>query len=127
MLEVPVVPPPDPGLPAALDAPARALFDAIERTRALKPAERDPLVALLRNALDAVQLSARQLQAEPRPSPTPEALALWSHGLREPLTVVVSWIQLLTMALDDRQRTRGREAIERNIRLFVERVADRPA
>jgi hypothetical protein len=122
-----VAPPSDAILPAALQRPARALLEAIERAAALGTPESERLVAQLREAVDATHAAARELAGRPEGLPSPGALAAWSHRLREPLTVVVAWTQMLTKeAGDDATRARGTEALERNLRLFLQRLGDVP-
>ena len=84
-----------PELPEFLDRLSRALLEATERARTLR---------------------GRAV--------TPEALARWSHSLREPLTVIAAWVPMLGQ---DRDATsRGREAMARNARVLLQRLAEPP-
>jgi hypothetical protein len=113
-----------PELPEPLDGPARALIEATEGASRLETPGTEHLIAQLREAIEATFVAARQL-ADNRPSPA--ALSAWSHRVREPLTVVVAWVQMLSKAtLDDAMLTRGRESIERNVRMYIQRLGDVP-
>ena len=118
--------PEDLEIPAALEHPARALLEAIERTPALKDEDRDPVGRQLRAALEGMHAAARTLQRRSDVL-SPEALSLWSHRVREPLTAVTGWVHMLTLDLDEAKRIQGRAAIERNIRRLLEQLATAPA
>lgn len=109
----------------ALERPARALLEAIERASALKDGDRDLVVRELRTALQGIHSAAQALQS--RPVASTEALAEWSHGLREPLTAVTAWVYMLVPGVDEARRARGRATIERNVRLLLQRLAAPPA
>jgi len=122
----PVTTPDEAEVPEALARPARALLEAIERAPALKDEDRDPIVRQLRAALEGLHAAARTLQSRPD-ALSPEALSVWSHRVREPLTAVTGWVHMLTLDLDEAKRVRGRQTIERNVRLLLERLATPPA
>lgn len=113
----------EPELPEFLDRLSRALLEAIDRAQVLEDRDREPLLGLLRMVLEAVHAAARALQGRPA---TPEALSQWSHSLREPVTVVAAWVQMLALGLNEAKHAQGREAIERNARILLQRLAEPP-
>lgn len=88
--------------------------DVTERKREEEDRER-----LLNRAREA------QRQAEEASRMKDEFLAMLSHELRTPLTAVLGWLKLArTGRLDDAQRDKALETVERNARLQAQLIED---
>ena len=86
------------------------------------------LLELVRGGIQALEAAASQL-ADPVGSPRardPEAMRLWLHDLRTPVTAIAGSVRMLGEVPREATRIRATDAIERNAKLLTGVLAHRP-
>jgi signal transduction histidine kinase len=91
-------------------------------------ADAERLLELVRATGAALATAAeRQGASAPGRAGDAEAMAGWLHAVRNPVTAMVGWAQLLAQARDEAGRIRAVEAIERNAKLLTDVLLHPPS
>jgi hypothetical protein len=112
----------DPSAANPFPSLTQALDDVVQLVGAARGVEGRGLLGAIESARHALSAAGAEAVVGP-----PEAGIAWLHDLRGLVSGIAGWARVLRASADDEaRRLRAVEAIERNAKLLIERLAHPP-